>query len=64
MLKKGSKIFGRTSGGIPEPVSRTAIATPGRSSPSDRRIPVTSTRPPDGVASMAFVRRLIITCWR
>ena len=42
---------------------RTAMATPGRPSSAWGR-PVTWTRPPDGVASMAFVRRLIRTCWR
>src|SRR5262249_810820 len=63
VLKKGSKIRGRTCSGMPDPVSRTAIATPGCSSWLEGAA-VTSTRPPAGVASMAFVRRLISTCWR
>src|SRR5262245_60016636 len=62
VVKKGSKILGSTSGGIPGPVSRTiSRAAPGCSGVTSVW---TSIRPPRPSASRAFVSRLSSTCWR
>ena len=57
--RKRSKTWGRKSGSMPAPSSRTSSRTR-----SGRRRTRTSTRPPAGVNLMALARRFQTTCWR
>ena len=69
VVKNGSKIFWRTSGGMPSPVSVTSIITwspagmPAGRSPSTGQLAVRIVRlPPPGIASRALTARFTITC--
>src|SRR5262249_46978812 len=55
--KKGSKILGRTVGGMPDPVSHTSITQ----IPSTTDVRIVST-PPSFIAWTAFNTRFISTC--
>src|SRR5581483_9254978 len=57
--KNGSKRCARAAAGIPRPVSVTAISI---APCAGTRRAATSMRPPGGVASIALVRRLRMTC--
>ena len=70
VVKNGSKIRSRTSGGIPPPVSLTSITShsvaagwPGsRPTSSRRRDRRKRSAPPSGIASRALTARLVNTC--
>jgi hypothetical protein len=61
VVKNGSKMRSRISGGTPRPLSSTRISTWSGSSPTRHE---NRTQPPAGTASMAFSPRFITTCCR